>query len=112
MNEDPLQYVKDINALSWRDLGYSNQLTRELPSGNNSFIGGADTDGYYEEGSFQGAQLESISANKIKTSTLEASISVGSTGPAGSYVKIDGPNNRIIVHDGTVPRIVIGNIPD
>lgn len=51
-----------------------------------------------------------ISGDNIRTGTLSAGyVDVGSSG-GSSYVRLDGPNNRIVVHDGTNPRIVIGNV--
>lgn len=109
MDQDPLQYIKDIQSLSYKDLGYSDRMTRELQTGNNSFVGGADADAYYEEGGFQGAQLQSISANKIITSELVAGVNVG-TGAPNTYLKIDGPNQRFIqVVDGVI-QIVLGEL--
>jgi len=110
MNEDPLQYIKDITALSWRNLGYANDMTRIL-GGNaaQEFLGGADMDSYFEDGGFQGAKIQSISANKIIASELVAGVNVGSGAPS-SYLKIDGPNQRFIqVVDG-LPQIVLGEL--
>lgn len=55
------------------------------------------------------AKIDSMSAGKIIASTLIVAVDVG-TGAGSAYVRLDGANNRIVVHDGTVPRIVIGNI--
>lgn len=40
---------------------------------------------------------------------LSGDFNIG-TGAAGSSVKVDGANNRIVINDGTTNRIVIGNI--
>ena len=48
-----------------------------------------------------------LDANRIKTSTLTATVDVGS---GTGFVKLDGGNNRILIHDGTNNRIVIGNV--
>lgn len=109
MNPDPLQYIKDIQRLDWKSLGYSDQMTRVLQGAESRFVNGVDADGYYEEGSFQGAQIQSISANKIITSELVAGVNVG-TGAPNTYLKIDGPNQRFIqVVDG-LPQIVLGEL--
>lgn len=50
-----------------------------------------------------------ISADYIKAGTLTVAVDVG-VGASGAYVRLDGVNNRIIIHDGSNPRIVIGNI--
>lgn len=46
-----------------------------------------------------------LSADNILTGQIDVGVASG-----GAYVRIDGANNRIIVHDGSYPRIVIGNI--
>lgn len=48
-----------------------------------------------------------MDADRIKASTLDVAVDVG-TGAGASYVRLDGENNRIIIHDGTNPRILIG----
>jgi hypothetical protein len=57
------------------------------------------------------AKINDLSVDKLTTGTgtLDAVASIG-TGAAGSYVRLDGPNNRIVISDGTNPRIVIGNV--
>lgn len=49
-----------------------------------------------------------LPAANILSGTLSTALNVGTA--ASGYVLIDGPNNRIIVNDGTTNRIVIGNI--
>ncbi len=44
-------------------------------------------------------------SDNIITGQIDVGVAVG-----GAYVRLDGANNRIIVHDGSYPRIVIGNI--
>lgn len=63
-------------------------------------------DGDTGDASFQGTVRASTF---ISDNLLTGQIDVGQ-GTGGAYVRLDGPNNRIIVHDGTNPRIVIGNI--
>ena len=46
-----------------------------------------------------------LSADNILTGQIDVGVATG-----GAYVRIDGANNRIIVHDGSHPRIVIGNV--
>lgn len=45
----------------------------------------------------------------IAGSIITGEVDVGA-GTGGAYVRLDGANNRIIIHDGTVPRIAIGNV--
>lgn len=60
-----------------------------------------------QDASITNAKISNVSADKITTSTLTAQVNVGS---GIGYVMLDGVNNRIIVHDGSYPRIVIGNV--
>ena len=108
--DDALQYIKDIQALSWKDLGYSDNMTRVLGGeSSQAFLQGADMDSYFEDGGFQGAKIQSISANRIIASELITAVNVGSGAPA-SYLKIDGPNQRFVqVVDG-ITQIVIGEL--
>ncbi|HEX9063137.1 MAG TPA: hypothetical protein VF941_23435 [Clostridia bacterium] len=52
--------------------------------------------------------VDTLTAKKIKTGTLQADtvITVGTT--TGGYIKIDAVNSRIIINDGTVDRVIIG----
>ena len=59
------------------------------------------------DGAITNAKISNVSADKIITSTLTAQVNVGS---GTGYVRLDGANNRIIIHDGSHPRIVIGNV--
>ncbi len=54
------------------------------------------------------SKISFISADKIAAGTVIVSINVGSS--SGPYLLIDGPNNRILVNDGTTNRIVIGSV--
>lgn len=51
----------------------------------------------------------SMDANRISASNIDVAVDVG-TGAGSAYVRLDGGNNRIVIHDGTNPRIVIGNV--
>jgi len=53
--------------------------------------------------------VNTMDADRILASTIDVAVDVG-TGTGGAYVRLDGVNNRIVVHDGTTNRIVIGNI--
>jgi len=58
-----------------------------------------------QDAAITNAKINSVSADKITTSTLTAQVNVGS---GSGYVKLDGQNNRIIINDGNVDRILIG----
>lgn len=60
------------------------------------------------DGAVTNAKIESISANKVTAGEFVAPIDVGD--PTTGYVRIDGPNNRIVIHDGNTTRIVIGDV--
>jgi hypothetical protein len=85
------------NSVSGEILISPDGITAKNSGGVNTF----SIDGDTGNATFSG-QLTSAS---IVTGTVD----VGS-GSGGSYVRLDGANNRIIVHDGSYPRIVIGNI--
>lgn len=53
-------------------------------------------------------KIVSVAADKITAGTVLVSVTLG-TSTAGTLI-LDGANNRIVVHDGTTNRIVIGNI--
>lgn len=46
------------------------------------------------------------SANNLTSGAIRTGITIGRN--AGGFVRIDGQNARIIVNDGTVDRILIG----
>ena len=71
-------------------------------SGETTFAIDGDTG----DASFKGTVRASTF---ISDNLLTGQINVGQ-GIGGAYVRLDGPNNRIIVHDGSYPRIVIGNV--
>ena len=51
-------------------------------------------------------KIKSVFANAIQAGTVQVGINIGST--SAGYVLIDGANNRIVVNDGTVDRVLIG----
>lgn len=72
-----------------------------------SVAGQVGTEGIEDE-AVTDAKITSLSANKILAGDLVVAVDVGN--PTTGYVRLDGTNNRILVHDGTTPRIVIGDI--
>jgi hypothetical protein len=54
------------------------------------------------------AKILDINASKITAGTVVVALNLG-TSASGSLI-LDGANNRILVHDGTTNRIVIGNV--
>ena len=53
-------------------------------------------------------KITSVSADKISAGTVIVSINLG-TATTG-YIKLDGANNRIVVNDGTVDRVYLGDL--
>lgn len=54
------------------------------------------------------AKIASLSADKITSGQLSVTTDLYIGNPAtGGYIQYDGPNTRIILHDGTNPRMVI-----
>lgn len=60
------------------------------------------------DGAVTNDKVVSINASKITAGTVIVALNLG-TASAGSLI-LDGANNRIVVHDGTTNRVVIGNI--
>lgn len=50
--------------------------------------------------------VQNISADKIAAGTITVAMTLGSS--ATGTITIDGANNRMVWHDGTTNRIVIG----
>lgn len=75
---------------------------------NSGAVTGYQFDYDNERNAVGQSKIAFISADKIATGTLIASVNLGT--PGGGYVLIDGPNNRILVNDGTTNRIVIGEV--
>ncbi len=60
-------------------------------------------DSMFEDGVISTAKIKNLSADVITAGTINVKISIG-----GGNIYIDGANNRIIVNDGTVDRVLIG----
>lgn len=54
------------------------------------------------------SKIAFITADKIAAGTVIASVNIGSS--STGYLLLDGPNNRIVVNDGTTNRIVMGSV--
>jgi len=98
--------------------GFDPFFRRMIPSnsGNQSAVGydSANEDASVYGGkilgnSIEGYHIKNITADKITTSTLTSPVNVGA-GESGEFVKLDGPNNRILIHDLTKNRILIGGV--
>ena len=62
-----------------------------------------DFDGANETNVISQSKIKNLTANVIQAGTITTTINIG-----GANVFIDGANNRIIINDGTVDRILIG----
>jgi hypothetical protein len=115
--EEAYKYLQE-QEVSWRDLGYNAFLSKKQQLIQAGMLSPYALS-YLEPGGLNGNQMVDIAgdhivantldAKTITTSTLDAAVDVGNGG-AGAFVRIDGPNNRIVIHDGTTNRIVIGNV--
>ena len=54
------------------------------------------------------AKIADLSADKITAGDLIVAVNVGES--ITGFVRLDGVNNRMIVHNGTTNRIVIGDV--
>lgn len=79
-----------------------NGMTARNVSGETTF----NLDGDSGDAQFKGTvRASTFESNNLLTGLVDVGNPIGN-----SYVRIDGENNRIVVHDGTNPRILIGNI--
>ena len=102
--------------MSYLDLGYNAQLERVLLPVEN--VSAVDYDALYEDGSIISSKvlanaitnekINAVDVTKLTAGVLNVEVEIG-VGTGGAYVRLDGVNNRIVVHDGTTPRIVIGD---
>jgi len=99
--------------MSYRDAGFDPFFRRMIPSNNGnmsavSFDSQQEGDQIIEysisDQSITKNKIKSINAEKIETSTLRASLNVGD----GESINISGPNNNIVVNDGTYDLVLIG----
>jgi len=80
----------------------------DAPVTRRSYTSPYDFDSQNERGIIHTTLVQQISADKITAGIISAFVNVG-TSSAGT-VSLDGANNRIVIHDGTVERIWIGNL--
>jgi len=52
------------------------------------------------------AKILTLDAGKLTAGTIEVAINLGT--PGTGSIKLDGANNRIVINDGTVDRIYLG----
>ena len=94
----------------WISLEYNEFMERpsidELK--NIQEMSGSDFNALLPRAALHASRLGVISARQIITSTLTARVDIGS-GAVNAYIRLDGPANRFIVHDGSNRRILIGN---
>lgn len=88
-------------------IDYDSQFEDESVDANKLAFGAIITE-KLADGSVTSVKVKEIGAEKILTSTLETAVDIGN--PSAGYVRLDGPNNRIVVHDGNTIRIVIGEV--
>lgn len=106
--DEVFAYIQDQER-NWRDLNYNEYMERiqldEIPQG---FMSPASFNEYIQRGAIQGEKITNLSARQLQTSTLVAAVDVGK-GVSAAHIKIDGPNNRIMIRDESgVDRILIG----
>lgn len=104
-------------STNYRQLGYD-QYFRFIDPTNNR-VSSVTWDSQTEDGSvfeqkiangsITDAKIKNMSADKITASTLVAPVNVGD-GESGAFVKLDGPNNRLLVNDGVTNRIIVGKV--
>jgi hypothetical protein len=70
---------------------------------NQGQVSSFNFDSQNERNTITATKIKNLIADVIQAGTITTTINVG-----GSNITIDGANNRIIVNDGTVDRILIG----
>ena len=106
--DDPFAYLRE-QLISWKDLNYNNRLSRERDDVSLDGMSGLDISSLIQRGAIPASLLSGVGASQLKTGTLYQTIDVGRASD-NAYVRMDGPNNRIVVHDGSNPRVAIGNV--
>ena len=79
------------------------------PVSNVEYISGYQFISENERGAVSNSYIRNIDADKINAGTIVVAVNLGTTGTS-AFLKFDGANNRIVVNDGTVDRIWIGNL--
>lgn len=92
-------------AITWKDLGYD-RFMRRTPLARMTYTAD-DVDILFEDGAIDSRKIKNLTAETIVASTIETKVDIGS-GAQGAFVRIDGPENRILIHDGSFNRILIG----
>lgn len=105
---DQFDYITE-QGKTWKMLGLSDLMELPFDAQVPVAMSADDYNAYLQNGSVTSTKIRSISASQITTSVLEARIDIG-TGSVGSYLRLDGPNNRFVLSDGITPRIVIGEV--
>lgn len=106
--DEIFNYIQEQRR-NWEDLNYNKLMERPpLEETDIRRMSGSDFNSLLPRAGLHSSRLGAISARQITTSILTAKVDVGS-GAVGAYVRMDGENNRLIVHDGSNRRILIGN---
>lgn len=88
--------------------GFDEYLQRQVETGAPPTLSMLDVDSMIDDSSISGGKIINLEADKLTSGTITAIANLGEA--AAGYVRLDGENNRLVVHDGTTNRIVIGNV--
>lgn len=95
--------------MSYLDSGFDAFMTRDYSSSYQYTQESADS--RFEDGSINYSQLfvGQLSALTAKTGnlTVDETITIGTT---GGRIYIDGPNQRIVINDGSDDRVYLGEL--
>jgi len=93
--------------MSYLDEGYNEFLIREQDLGDNSgnTLSPLDFDSNLSDNSIQTAKIGTVSADKIISGSISAKTEITI---ADQNITIDGKNRRIVIHDGSNPRVILG----
>ena len=91
--------MNSLNTTSiYESLGFNEFLQKlnSLPTQNSQYMSNVDID----------TNFEAIGATLLNFGTIKQRIDIGL--PDGGFIRIDGANKRIIINDGVVDRVLIG----
>lgn len=82
--EDPLEYVKVIQNMSWKDLGYNSNMVIMGAEEKSGHMLGVDMDGYLEDGALNSSLIQNLNWSKGKGGEL----TLGGAGNTSGLLKV------------------------
>lgn len=102
-------YIKE-QGVSWRDLNYDSMLSRVKEGYSLNNLSALDLSSLMDKGAIIPSKIIGVGASQLKSGTMYSEINVGRASD-NAFLRLDGTNNRFLLHDGSNPRVVIGFVP-